>query len=192
MKAHENPFAPDRVQRRLPFDPLLIGTTWQDIEAQWTRLNKRAAIVGHHGSGKTTFLEAFSKRLAATHHVETLFFHRDERLLSSDQREQVLALAHQHSAILIVDGEGHLKISERRWLRTQSQNIAGYLVARHRRCRLPTLLKLESSPQLALQLLQRIHPPEAAQQEKQLPKLLRKKGGNLRELWLSLYDDYAS
>lgn len=192
MKAHENPFAPDRVQRRLSFDPELAGTTWEQIEARWKTLNCRAAIIGLHGSGKTTFLKAFSKRLAPTYHVEALFFHYDQKNLTDDQRQQVLALSNQKKAVLLVDGEGHLRLSECRWLRRQSQHLDGYLVARHRPCRLPTLLKLKSSPEIAQQLLERIHPPEAILRQEQLPHLLRKKGGNLRELWLSFYDDYAS
>ena len=63
MKAHLNPFAPNRVQRLLPFDPLLAGSSWDSIESDWEQLDRRAAVIGHHGSGKTTFLETFRTRL---------------------------------------------------------------------------------------------------------------------------------
>ena len=192
MKAHLNPFAPDRVQRLLPFDPELLGTTWEQVETRWQSLHCRAAITGPHGSGKTTFLHTFAEHLAKTSHVETLFFHRNERHLSPEQKEQLAQLKDPAHTVLLADGEGHLSLKERRWLRNQSRRMAGYLVARHHRCTLPTLLSLKVTPQLAHQLLRQIHPAEAARRESDLPHLLRKKSGNLRELWLSLYDNYAS
>ena len=192
MKAHLNPFAPDRVQRLLPFDPELSSTSWEALDDRWLKLNYQAAVTGPHGSGKTTFLDTFSERLARTFSVERLFLHRNECRLSSAQREQITQLKDPANTILVVDGEGHLTWRDRRWLRRQSQKMAGYLVARHHRCSLPTLLSLKPTPQLAHQLLQQIHPAEAVQRENDLPLLLRKKSGNLRELWLSFYDDYSS
>ncbi|MGJ8726490.1 MAG: hypothetical protein ACSHYB_18240 [Roseibacillus sp.] len=192
MKAHLNPFAPDRVQRLLPFDPELIETTWEQLETRWENLHRRAVITGPHGSGKTTFLNTFAERLADTYHVETLFFHRDEHRLSPQQRKQITRLKAPSRTILLVDGEGHLTLRERHWLRHQSQEMAGYLVARHHRCTLPTLLSLSVTPKLAHQLLEQIHPAEATRRANDLPQLLRKKSGNLRELWLSFYDNYAS
>ena len=192
MKAHLNPFAPDRVQRLLPFGPEFVGTTWEQLESDWENSSRRAAVVGPHGSGKTTFLNTLGERLSSSYHVEKLFFHRDERHLSGEQKTQLARLKDPAHTILLVDGEGHLTLRERHWLRRQSGEMAGYLVARHHRCTLPTLLSLKVTPQLAHQLLKRIHPAEAAQRKNDLPLLLRKKSANLRELWFSFYDSYAT
>ena len=191
MKAHLNPFSPDRIQRLLPFDPALIESSWELIERRWQSLQYRAAITGPHGSGKTTFLDTFATRLAPSFHMKTLFFQRQVTHLSLGQREQITQLKEPDRTILLVDGEGHLSMSERRWLRSHSRKMAGYLVARHHRSTLPTLLSLKTNPKLAQSLLQQIDPAEAAYREDDLPRLLRKKRGNLRELWLGFYDDYA-
>lgn len=192
MKAHLNPFAPNRVQRLLPFDPLLAGSSWDSIESDWEQLDRRAAVIGHHGSGKTTFLETFRTRLEKDWQIVSLFYNRNNRELSPYDRKLLLNLTSPEKTIVLIDGEGHLKVNERIWLRRFTRDCAGYLVARHHRSCLPTLLKLNSSPTLALELLARINleNPEAAQ--KQLPKILKKKRGNLRETWLTLYDYYAS
>lgn len=192
MKAHRNPFAPDRVRRLLPFDPTLLGTNWEAIERDWERLGRRAAVRGHHGSGKTTFLDTFAGRLSPQFRVEKLFLHRGTRYLNEQQDCLLEFLANQQDVILFVDGEGHLKASERRRLRKVSQNLGGYLVARHGRSSLPTLLQLKSNPLLAEILLEKIHPPAATNSKETWPRTFRKKGGNLRELWLSFYDDYAN
>ncbi|WP_411845791.1 hypothetical protein AAFN60_19575 [Roseibacillus persicicus] len=192
MKAHLNPFAPDRIQRLLPFDPTLSGTTWEAIESRWEKLSRRAAVRGHHGSGKTTFLDAFAPRLQPRFRVERLFLHRDSRQLDQEQRQLLESIRGQQDVILFVDGEGHLTGSERKALRKLSLTLGGYLAARHHRSRLPTLLHLKSDPLLARTLLEKIEPAASRELHESLPAIFRKKNGNLRELWLSLYDNYAN
>lgn len=188
MKAHRNPFAPGRVQRQLPFDPTLIGTDWETIANAYQAHGRRAIVWGRHGSGKSTFLETFRKRLAQETPVRVLTFRNEKRQLTAQDRE---TLSDLRECYLFVDGEGHLSRAECREVRRASQGARGYLAIRHLPGRLPTLLHLKSSPRLARALLQRIDEAAFAHFEKELPRLLRKKNGNLRELWLSLYDSYA-
>ena len=63
MKAGENPFRTERLERvtlRLP-----DGVTWTGLLNRLRELKYRAAIVGPHGSGKTTFLEHLAPFLSA-------------------------------------------------------------------------------------------------------------------------------
>lgn len=192
MKAHLNPFAPERVQRLLPFDPSLAGTSWEAIESRWLAMGRRASIVGRKGSGKTTFLKTFAQRLQKEHHLVHLFFREGDRQLGQREWDQLTRITNHENTLILVDGEGHLCRAQRTILRKLSSQAAGYLAARHHRSRLPALLHLKSSPQLAETLLARIDPEEADSIRNQLPSLLRKKSGNLREVWLSLYDEYAT
>jgi ATPase subunit of ABC transporter with duplicated ATPase domains len=188
LKAHLNPFAPDRVQRRLPFDPELIGTTWEEIESQFQKLNRRAVVWGHHGSGKSTFLKSFATRLEKNRPVRLLFFQQGNSHLSSSQKA---VLQNLNGVDLLVDGEGHLARRDKALLRKASQQAAGYLAVRHHPALLPTLLRLHSNAEVARELLTRIDATAAEAHQNELPTLLRKNRGNLREMWLSLYDKYA-
>lgn len=190
MKAHLNPFAPDRVQRQLPFDPELSGSNWAEIEDRWIRCGRHAAVVGHKGSGKSTFLKSFARRLESKHPVVTLSLRREDFFLTPPQRELLQTL--NQETILLVDGEGHLNPYCRFRLRSLARTARGYLVTRHHHCRLPLLLKLQSDRELAERLVARLDLEDLAMVRSQIPALLEKKKGNLREVWLSLYDDYAS
>ena len=93
----EGPSQPLRSQtvsrRLLPYDPELLGTTWKEVETRWQSLNRRAAITGPHGSGKTTFLEYLRPaHLAKTSHVETLFL-SSQRTAISARRTKSFELA---------------------------------------------------------------------------------------------------
>lgn len=188
MKAHLNPFAPGRVCRQLPFDPTLAGTDWSHLETSFSENRCRAIVWGRHGSGKSTFLNTFRRRLEAQAPVTQLTFRPEEPRLKASQRARLAELT---GRFLLIDGEDHLSLRERREVRGASQDAIGYLAARHSPGRLPTLLHLRSSPEIARILLSRIDEAACHEFESELPALLRKKNGNLRDLWLTLYDVYA-
>lgn len=182
MKARDNPFATGRIERLLRFDPELVGTCWDTIEARWRELDRRACVVGHHGSGKTTFLDAFARRLEARQPVVRLFFNRSHHRLDDHDRELLAASA---GAVVLVDGDGHLPWRERRELARTTGNAAGLLSARHRARGLPVLLHLRADLDLARRLAARLvdrEPPD-------LERRLRRRRLNLRELWMDCYDD---
>ena len=185
MTASDNPFATGRVERLLTFDPTLIGSSWEVIEERWLELGRRACVSGHHGAGKTTFLEAMTKRLRQTAPVECLFFNQQKRGLSIDDR---MVLDQCEAVYLIIDGDEYLSWSERRELNRASLRAQGCLFARHRKRGLPELLRLRSNPDLARELLTRISPEWRSRVGDQIEEKLGRVGGNLRELWLECYD----
>ncbi|BCX48274.1 hypothetical protein HAHE_21820 [Haloferula helveola] len=188
MKARENPFAPGRMERVLPFDPELVGTTWQEIESRWESLGRRACVVGHHGAGKTTFLDGFERRLCGRVPVVRLFFNRSKRRLEPEDLEKLGDLG---GKCLLVDGDRHLPLRDRIELWHGARKASGVVSARHRAGRLPVLLGLRSNPQLAESLLGRACPKEAAEFRELLPALLRRHRGNIRNVWLECYDRWA-
>ena len=182
IKARDNPFATGRVERLLAFDPGLVGTTWEAIEARWRELGHRACVVGHHGSGKTTFLDAIGRRMARERRVVRLFFNRSHSRLDEADRRRLDPLG---NAVLLVDGDGHLPARERRELHRAAEDAAGLICARHRRLGLPVLLRLRADLELARRLAARLvdHEPPA------LARRLRRCRHNLRELWMECYDN---
>ena len=189
MKARDNPFAPSRLEKVLAFDPLLIGTTWEALETRWRELGHRAAVTGHHGSGKSALLAAWSLRLASRgEEVAALFYNKEHDRISPFDRH---LLADCEGKQVLIDGEIHLPWRERALLRKLLAPAAGVLVTRHRSGSWRELVRLQSSPRLAAALLERVLPECRPLGLADLSRNLRRHRGNLRELWLSFYDDLA-
>ncbi|MDF1823505.1 MAG: hypothetical protein P1U68_02625 [Verrucomicrobiales bacterium] len=186
MKARDNLFATHRVESLLEFDPGLIGSVWETLEDRWEALGRRACVVGHHGSGKTSFLNSFSERLGEP--LVRFFFSESASRLRSRDFEKMES---GRGVLWIVDGDRHLAFRDRRLFYRAATAAGGFLSARHRCHGLPPLLKLRSDVNLAEKLYERIDPGDETGLKVELPKLYRRHRGNLRHLWLSCYDRAA-
>jgi hypothetical protein len=185
MIARDNPFAPSRLEKVLAFDPALVGTTWEDLDASWRQLGQRAAITGHKGSGKTSLLDAWGLRLeAAGRPTARLFFNLERNRLDASDREILRTCT---GRILLVDCDCHLPFLQRRELRQASRTAAGVLLARHQPGPWPVLIRLHPDLQLAETLLHRAAPQFAPHLQASLHQKLGNHRGNLRELWLDYY-----
>lgn len=187
MTARENPFAPGRLRRVLGFDPALAGTTWEALESRWCGLGCRAAVTGHHGSGKTSLLEAWAGRFDEP--PLRLFFNDRHRDLDEADRAVLASCA---GKILFMDGEDHLPWLRRRELRQALRPAGGVLVARHGRGGWPELIRLRSDPSQAATLLMRAAPQWAGHFLPEAELRWERCRGNLRELLLGCYDDLAA
>lgn len=189
MIARENPFAPARLERLLGFDPELSGTTWEELESHWADHDFRGAITGEQGSGKTSLLNAWGRRLEARGESPLrLFFNEQRRRLRDTDRE---ILVECEGRILLIDGEQHLPWLERRQVWKAAAKASGVIVARWHRGPWSEILRLEASPRLAAALLERAAPAYSARFQPDLEARFRRCRGNLRELWLGLYDEIA-
>lgn len=186
MKAHENPFATRRIEQRLAFDPELVGTDWSVVLEKWQALDRRACVIGRHGAGKTTFLDAMGSRIEGP--VVRFFFNGDRRRLMAEDGEKMES---GRGAVWLVDGDTHLGFADRRRFQVASRQAAGLIAARHRACGLPVLLHLRPDLALATELLRRAHPEGAHHFEADLAARFEKHRGNLRHLWLDCYDRLA-
>lgn len=187
MKARHNPFGTRSIERRLAFDPILLGTDWPALMSRWRTLDQRACVIGHHGSGKTTFLDAFESQLDEP--VVRFFFNRNDRGLTSTHQQR---MEEGKGAVWLVDGDGHLGFRDRRAFHRASREAAGFLSARHQRRGLSVLIRLKADLALARQLLHRAHPEGAGELAGDLPERFHRVNGNLRELWLDYYDHLAA
>lgn len=177
MRARDNPFASDRVERlryRLP-----EGLTWDELLERLASLRFRAALVGPHGRGKTTLLEELARRLAARgFRVRTVTLRQDERRIDWGRLRGLGA-----EDILLLDGAELLgRIA---WLRVRlsCRRAGGLIVTSHRPGLLPTLLECETTPELLAALAR-----ELTGDELEVGELFVRHGGNLRMAFWQMYD----
>jgi hypothetical protein len=173
LKARENPFCTHRVEALLAFEPAWLGTTWEQILTDLASQRYRGAIVGPHGSGKTTFLEALVPRLNAEGFPLRHYF-------LNDQLSAEIAIETDPDTIVIIDGAERLGFRAWRRIRTHSR----LLVTQHREGRLSTLLRTRSTAEMLENFARQLDPSLAIDAR----LLHRKHRGNLREALLECYD----
>lgn len=141
MRAYESPFATDRVEKLLYYRPEWSGTSWESLEKNWEELGFRASLVGRHGAGKTTLMDAWAKRLISKGQKVVRFFLNKE---SSSTLDWKLFADCDHKFIFL-DGEEQLSWFERRKFYQRTKHAKGLLVTRHRSGVLPTMCELKPS-----------------------------------------------
>ena len=183
----DNPFcsgAIERLEFRLPG-----ALTWDTLIAKLENSNWIGAIVGPHGSGKSTLIEQLGPHLEARGLRPRLFRLTAESVQAD--RDALLATARELRApdLLLLDGAEQL--STRQWLplRVAVDSLAGCVVTLHRTGRLPILLETETTPALLAELIAdltgcSLAPGEAA-------SIHARNRGNMRECFRELYDRWA-
>lgn len=180
ITAEHNPFATARVEALLPYDPEWAGMSWEQLDSRFARLGRRAAIVGPHGSGKTTFLETFADRLrAGGESVAPLFMNRGSR----EAPPEFFNTVDERTTILFDGAEGLGPVAWRRFLR-RTRRARGLLITGHRPGRLPTLFETRVSPAVLHRCIKVLDPGfEAA-----VDTLFHRHRGNIRHALLECYD----
>lgn len=188
MRARDNPF---RVERLHGLRFRLAHGPGDGIESVWSRLRAsdgRGAIVGPHGTGKTTLLAELAERLRGHGlSVRSVRIGAGTRALSPTQHERLLAHLTADDAVLL-DGAGHL-LPWHWWRVRRATRGARFLVVTcHRAGRLPTLLRTSSSPALLAELAAELGAPIAGESA---ARLLSENRGNVRDALRALYDAHA-
>lgn len=192
MKARENPFKTDSV---LGVRYRLRDRSWDDLFERLKKLNYRAAIVGPHGTGKTTLLEDMEPRLVALgFRVIHLRLDRETRSFERLFLRQLFATLSERDVLLF---DGAEQMSRMGWQRfkIRSKRAAGLIITSHRRGMLPTLIECATSSELLSEIIRELLGDEA---RRELPdklhanKLHTKHDGNLRDALREMYDLYAT
>jgi hypothetical protein len=181
IAAKDNPFATERVEALLPYEPEWIGQSWAAIDAAFARHDRRGAVVGPHGSGKTTFLETLARRLRESgEDVAPLFINRQRRSIAP-----AYFTALTDRTIILFDGAEQLgPIAWRRFL-NRTRHTRGLIVTAHRISRLPTLFETDASPTVLQRCIERLDPEFTAGKS---DALFDRHRGNLRHALLECYD----
>lgn len=195
MKARDNPLRSERVERLLPFQPQWLGTDWDEIMDRLRRLSWRGAVVGPHGSGKSTMLRGLAERLRQlgdwppAHSLQ--LGAEPERRLARDQLAALLAAARRGEFLMI---DGAEQIGPFTWcrIRRAARSAVGLVITSHRRGRLPLLLATSTSPVTLERCLQRLLPGEPPPfSPEQVRELWRRHRGNVREALWEAYNRIA-
>ena len=174
MKARDNPFATHRVESILTFDPAWLNTTWEAILADLKKHAYRAAIIGPHGTGKTTFLDALCPKLQQLGFEIRRYFFNDQHLPSRIPPAPL-------DSVTIVDGAERLSFLARRRLFKTSPRL---ILTQHRPSTLPHLIETKSTPAMLRSFAQKLAPELAIAAD----LLYQKHNGNLRDALRECYD----
>lgn len=189
IPARENPFRVERTEA-LAFRP--PGLPWEEVFARLEALRYRAAVVGPHGSGKTTFLEELAPRLETRGFgVERVFLNGRTPDLRKSALEDLLNRLGPRD-VLIIDGAEFL--NRRAWqrIRRGTESAGGLVLATHAPGLLPTLFETRPSVELLRELVVELlgDPKRAAALP--LTEVYARHRGNLREALWELYDWVAA
>jgi hypothetical protein len=190
--AHENPFRSERIDA-LAFRPQ--GDDWPAIMARARAFDFRCAIVGPHGSGKTTMLEELKRRLETEGLRAPLFrLSRppEETAARRDIRSMWEALSGRRSfddtggrTVVLLDGAEQLGRLAWRLLQWRLRRSAGLIVTTHRPGRLPTLHRTRTSPKLLMDLLAELK--DSGMEDRAIARIYEAHGGDLREAFFAFY-----
>jgi hypothetical protein len=145
MRARDNPF---RTECLLQVRYRLQGMTWAELLSRCERLGYRAALVGAHGSGKTTLIENLEPRLI-DRGFRTRFIRLDaeHRRFDSDFLKDLFAGLTERD-ILLFDGAEQMNPFAWHWFRQRSRGASGLIITTHQPGRLPTLWECRTSSEL--------------------------------------------
>ena len=147
----------------------------------------RGAIVGAKGRGKTTLLEDLAARLSARGYVPVSFrIPGGERRLPPGLRRALAAAGPRD--VFLVDSAGQLSAGQHLLLLRRSRRAGGLVVTAHRRGLLPTLARLESSPELLEQIVGEIAGRRIEEFGRSATELFARHRGDLRGALRELYD----
>ena len=187
MLARENPFRIAQVRR---FRYLLSEQEWQKLYDDWCANDCRGAIIGPHGSGKTTALEDFAtrfgKRLTSVVHWRC---HHGERTIPPWLWAR---LESNPSPVLLLDGLEQLSRTEQFRLRIRARKLPGILVTTHTPRLYPTVLACQSRSAVLEQMVRQLLVGHVQPSTSDLTALFSRHQGNIREALLELYDSYSA
>lgn len=187
MKAKDNPYRVERIHS-LPF--LFTDQDFAQFYQVVKDHNFRGAIVGPHGSGKTTLVENLIKEFQSRRIPVTHCRLQDDGKSANESRLRKWIDQASFSSILILDSAGLLGWWRWRSLFKESAKYKGLIITTHHPGRLITLIKTKPTFETLLSViahLELIDPPSKSY----LIDLFKKHRGNIRECLRELYDEFA-
>lgn len=184
MTAHQNPFRATRLEA---LTYRFAGDDWPTLLRRLQRQGGRGAVVGPHGSGKTTLMLELAPRLEELGHV--VRYHRlglQDRALPAD----LLHDLGPRSALLL-DSAGCLWPWQWAILRWRARRAGVLVVTAHLPGLLPTLCRCRTNPQLLDELAGELGaPPRELGVDPD--HLWQRHHGNVRDALRELYDRWPA
>lgn len=187
MKPKDNPFAAHRLDR---VDYLFNGTDWAQVLNKLATLDYRAAIIGAHGSGKTTFLSSLDEQLQQCGLQTLPLFVNTESWQLTPAHWQGIHQADDNTIILFDGADVIPRWSWWRFLRA-SRGAKGVVATSHGRNLLPALIRTQPNADLLRRVLTALDIPLTDELQQHSEALLQKHQGNIRDVLRDLYWVYA-
>lgn len=171
---------------------LPTGITLESLVERLAAQNWRGAILGPHGSGKSSLIAALLPLLIARgRHVIHQQLHGGERQL---RWSELNSAAWTSQTLVIIDGFEQLSSWQSLLLRARCRlSGAGLLVSAHQPVGLPSIYETNPTPDLTQRVVRQLLPPEDDRlQAIDIETEFAKHPGNIRETLLGLYDVYRS
>lgn len=175
----------DALSYRLPAE----AGTWDDVIRRLEQAKFRGAVVGPHGTGKTTFLLSLQEALQQRGtHVLMLFTNTDHGRRIPSPWIDALQDATEET-VVIADGYDVLSRWERWRLRNRLRPRGGLLVTAHTPAALPTVFQTATTADLLIELVTTLYEQQdqAPPERTKLRKMFEQYDGNLREVMRQLY-----
>ena len=188
MRARDNPFAADRVERiRYRF----AGASLDELLTRLEEMNCRGAIVGPEGSGKTTLLEDLHEILERRGRRTRFLFVNDASPLPEAECRRLLSELTPQELVLLDGADAIRRSSWSLFRRHTVRHAAGLIVTSHRPGLLPTLIECSTTPTLLKEIVTDLTSRTRNVSPILLDDLHRRHRGNLRTCLRELYDLYA-
>ena len=188
MKAHENPFNVQRIEK-IRYNPL--DTTIPQLLDKLEQLNYRAAIAGPEGSGKTTLLEDLKKYLKQKNINTINFFINDTNPCTSANINKLIESLNGDEIVLL---DGADLISPLKWLIFKKKilkHAAGLIITTHKPSKLPVLIECRTTVALFKNIVKQLIGGEHSLDCADLEQIYDSHNGNIRSALAQLYDIWA-
>ena len=161
---------------------------WDAFLARLQTPGVRGAIVGPHGSGKTTLLLEAQARLEALG-VPVRYGFLNEATRFKARQARALVAQTPRDTVLFLDGAEQLDALAWAWLRWRARQLRGLIITIHQPGRLPTIHTTETGEALLRELLEQLVGEDWIRYWPRAREHFVRFGGNVREVFFSLYDD---
>lgn len=188
--ARENPFAVERIESLIPFDPKWLDTDWDAILEQFQEADYHGAIVGPHGSGKSTFLDTFepifSEKTGML--ICRLFLNEEKPELTRHEKLFITNCPDNAATVIFLDGAEQMNFWDRSEFKRLTHGFGGVLTTRHSKKRNePVILETETSVEMLRSFVIKLMPNYPGTPV-EIAALFAEAEGNIRDALRLAYD----